>query len=183
MIVSPVKLNFLYVFAQPLVQKVVYLLTLFTFTNFFSLFISNKFFSLKQVLLSSYFNVMFSSLTFLNAGYEARILGPSHVQVHQGQTANLTCTVTHGGPSPNITWFLNDIPLQKTSNTRGGINIDTEKSPFATISKLVIVRVDRRDEGKYSCGGITVYPDSVVLRVLPFRKSQPNNITISFVVF
>lgn len=81
--------------------------------------------------------------------------------------------MSHGGShhiSPNISWFLNDIPLQKTSNTRGGINIETEKSPFATISKLVIVRVDRRDEGKYSCGGITVYPDSVVLRVLPFRK-------------
>lgn len=99
-------------------------------------------------------------------------MGPGHVQVHQGHTVNLTCLLSHGGgPSPNITWFLNDIPLEKTSNTRGGINIETEKSPFTTVSKLVIVRVDRRDEGRYSCGGITVYPDSVVLRVLPFRKS------------
>ncbi|ODN05219.1 Tyrosine-protein kinase transmembrane receptor ROR2 [Orchesella cincta] len=111
-----------------------------------------------------------SSLDTFSKGYEARILGPGHVQIHQGQTANLTCLVAHGGPSPNITWFLNDIPLLKTSNTRGGINIETERSPFATISKLVIVRADRRDEGKYSCGGITVYPDSVVLRVLPFHS-------------
>ena len=102
---------------------------------------------------------------------EARILGLERLEIEEGSTANFTCIISHPGlAAPNVTWYYNDIPVKQSSAILGGINIETEKSLFSTISKLVIVRVDPRNQGKYSCGGSAIYPAAVLLRIHPDRK-------------
>ncbi|XP_021966852.2 uncharacterized protein LOC110862016 [Folsomia candida] len=105
-------------------------------------------------------------------GYEAKILGPSLMELDQGsQLANFTCIISHGrSPSPpNISWFFNEIPIQKA---KGRFSVDTEKSSYQTVSILVILKPQ---SGKYSCGGATVYPDSVVLKVRPRHSHSENS--------
>lgn len=90
-------------------------------------------------------------LLFATPGYEAKILGPSLMELDQGsQLANFTCIISHGrSPSPpNISWFFNEIPIQKA---KGRFSVDTEKSSYQTVSILVILKPQ---SGKYSCGGM-----------------------------
>jgi len=81
---------------------------------------------------------------------------------------NLTCVINHrSGVAPNVTWFLNDIPMVQTgaNGFQNGVFVETEKFPISTVSKLVIWSASPKNEGKYTCGGTIVYPDSVVLRL------------------
>ncbi|CAG7825099.1 unnamed protein product, partial [Allacma fusca] len=107
---------------------------------------------------------------------EARIVGPVQLNLPEGSIANFTCMISHPGlTAPNVTWLHNDIPVKESSVIRGGINIETEKSLFSTISKLVIVKVVPKDQGKYSCGGETLFPASATLWVQSFQHSSSSS--------
>lgn len=95
----------------------------------------------------------------------ATILGQPRVYHRRGDIVNFTCIVPLQRNIMNISWFLNDIPIEKSSATHGGINIETQVYPQSIVSKLTIFRVFKRDEGKYSCGGLYIYPASVILIV------------------
>lgn len=64
-----------------------------------------------------------------------------------------------------MTWFLNDIPIERSSAPRGSFRMETEVYTYSVMSKLIMFHVFKRDEGKYSCGGLGVYPASITLIV------------------
>lgn len=55
---------------------------------------------------------------------------------------NISCIV-NGEPTPNISWSMNETPLNASGNSRISLRNDNEL--------LTIMNVDRRDSGGYKC--------------------------------
>lgn len=127
----------------------------------------------------------------------AKIIGPSLIQVPRGSTISLTCAVNLQA-SLILWWVANKrydklhtklyfnlftLPLcisKRYHNstivdyTRGGINLENEKTSEGITSRLLLTRANFRDTGNYSCiasqatglMSTTLLPDSVSVQVL-----------------
>nr|XP_053649043.1 uncharacterized protein LOC128700117 [Cherax quadricarinatus] len=76
------------------------------------------------------------------------------------------CVVRHSPHSPpdHILWFHGATNIDYDSS-RGGVSIQTEKSPRKTVSKLMLSAVEQADTGEYTCSPTDLQPAVVTVHV------------------
>ncbi|KAG5682155.1 hypothetical protein PVAND_011527 [Polypedilum vanderplanki] len=104
---------------------------------------------------------------------KAKISGPSNIQVQKGSTISLTCSVNL--QASLILWYHNSTIVDYT---RGGLNLENEKTSEGITSRLLLTRAKIADTGNYSCHALphhspdttasthAIIPDSVLVQVL-----------------
>ncbi|XP_045124136.1 basement membrane-specific heparan sulfate proteoglycan core protein-like [Portunus trituberculatus] len=100
-----------------------------------------------------------------------RIEGTDERYIQKGSILAITCTVDHkerAGPS-QVAWYQGAARLHYDS-PRGGIALQTEKSPSRTVSRLKLSAVTPTDSGRYSCRPDTGGFASIILHI---QADQP----------
>lgn len=106
----------------------------------------------------------------------AKIVGPSEgvLQVVKGSTISLTCTVNL--QASLILWYHNSTVIN-SDFTRGGINLENEKTSEGTTSRLLLTRASFRDSGNYTCVSASQSSDSHI----PILTAMPDSIMVQVV--
>ncbi|XP_063885315.1 zwei Ig domain protein zig-8-like [Scylla paramamosain] len=83
---------------------------------------------------------------------QVRIEGAHERYIQRGSILAITCTVDHKGRAGprQVAWYQGAARLHYDS-PRGGIALQTEKTPSRTVSRLKLSAVTPRDSGRYSC--------------------------------
>ncbi|XP_076056288.1 uncharacterized protein LOC143034236 [Oratosquilla oratoria] len=102
---------------------------------------------------------------------QARIQGSSEVHIQNGSTISLTCVInTHADNVGSVTWYRDTSPLDYNS-PRGGVSLETEKTPTRTTSKLFITRAMKSDSGNYTCAPRFADAAAVMVHVVNGEES------------
>ncbi|XP_069948041.1 uncharacterized protein [Cherax quadricarinatus] len=83
---------------------------------------------------------------------QVHIEGAHERYIQQGSVLAVTCTIAHHinkGPQ-HVVWYQGAARLDYDA-PRGGIALQTEKTPSKTVSRLMLSAVTPRDSGRYSC--------------------------------
>ena len=70
-------------------------------------------------------------------------------RISEGDTISLTCQAT-GKPIPNITWYFNDIPMEK-ANAMDYVISEMSLNPITKNSTLTIFSAQTSEMGTYTC--------------------------------
>ncbi|XP_063888492.1 basement membrane-specific heparan sulfate proteoglycan core protein-like isoform X3 [Scylla paramamosain] len=102
---------------------------------------------------------------------QARIEGAQERYIQEGSILAVTCTVEHEGRAAveAVVWYRGAARLDYDS-PRGGIALQTEKTPSRTVSRLRLSAVTPTDSGRYTCRGDAGRAASVVVHV---QSDQP----------
>ncbi|XP_050734580.1 basement membrane-specific heparan sulfate proteoglycan core protein-like [Eriocheir sinensis] len=106
-----------------------------------------------------------------NNNTQVRIEGAGERYIQQGSILAVNCTANHpsGGGPQAVVWYRGAARLDYDS-PRGGIELQTEKAPQATMSRLRLSSVTPRDSGRYTCHPDTGGYASVLVHV---QSDQP----------
>jgi hypothetical protein len=86
-------------------------------------------------------------------------------------------TYKHKNRAQNKKNRYHDSTIINSDFTRGGINLENEKTSEGTTSRLLLTRASFKDSGNYSCVSATQSPDSTV----PILTALPDSITVKVV--
>ncbi|XP_069956931.1 zwei Ig domain protein zig-8-like [Cherax quadricarinatus] len=102
------------------------------------------------------------------------IEGPRERHIQTGSILAVMCVVRHSPHSPpdHILWFHGATNIDYDSS-RGGVSIQTEKSPRKTVSKLMLSAVEQADTGEYTCSPTDLQPAVVTVHVQDGQIQQP----------
>lgn len=87
------------------------------------------------------------------------------------------CCQTHTDKNIAQKNRYHDSTIINSDFTRGGINLENEKTSEGTTSRLLLTRASFKDSGNYSCVSATQSPDSTV----PILTALPDFITVKVV--
>ncbi|XP_071519161.1 zwei Ig domain protein zig-8-like isoform X2 [Panulirus ornatus] len=83
---------------------------------------------------------------------QVHIDGAQERYIQQGSVLSVRCTILHQynkGPA-HVVWYQGATRLDYDA-PRGGIALQTEKTPNKTVSRMMLSSVTPRDSGRYSC--------------------------------
>ena len=107
------------------------------------------------------------SLEFEHLAAVATIVGASDLYVRTGSTISLTCVIQGSSaiPARVLFWFHDGHPMAVDS-PRGGISLETERTPTGMSSKLLLTRATLQDGGNYTCAPPGTQPADIAVHVL-----------------
>lgn len=111
----------------------------------------------KQIVFSHCSGSVFFAFFFIFF----RTLLPTHKNTHKLATKNR----------------YHDSTIINSDFTRGGINLENEKTSEGTTSRLLLTRASFKDSGNYSCVSASQSPDSSV----PILTALPDSIVVKVV--